>query len=115
VKIHYGKAAVRCYRVAARGALFAVELALDVGGDRLRSAWTDGDNTAVVAALRDATGRAPNRVPVRPDDLAGLAPPAASPGPPPAPDVSGPAPMPRVSGLGPRHPAWPSALGGEPS
>ena len=31
---------------------------------------------AVVAALRDATGRELNRVPVRPDDLIGLAPPA---------------------------------------
>ncbi|HLA24572.1 MAG TPA: xanthine dehydrogenase subunit D [bacterium] len=31
---------------------------------------------AVVAALRDATGRGLNRVPVRPDDLIGLAPPA---------------------------------------
>ena len=31
---------------------------------------------AVVAALRDATGRELNRVPVRPDDLIGLTPPA---------------------------------------
>jgi len=35
---------------------------------------------AIVAALRDATGRELNRVPVRPDDLIGLAPPAASAG-----------------------------------
>jgi xanthine dehydrogenase D subunit len=44
---------------------------------------------AIVAALRDATGRELNRVPVRPDDLIGLAPPAASAGPPPSPDVAG--------------------------
>jgi CO/xanthine dehydrogenase Mo-binding subunit len=45
---------------------------------------------AIVAALRNATGRELNRVPVKPDDLIGLAPPAASAGPPPSPDVSGP-------------------------
>jgi len=42
---------------------------------------------AILAALRDATGRELNRAPVRPDDLIGLAPPVASSGPPPAPDV----------------------------
>ncbi|MGQ0570670.1 MAG: xanthine dehydrogenase subunit D [Armatimonadota bacterium] len=55
---------------------------------------------AIVAALRDATGRALNRVPVRPDDLIGLTPPAASAGPPPAPDVPGPRPVPYYHGLG---------------
>ncbi len=55
---------------------------------------------AIVAALRNATGRELNRVPVRPDDLAGLAPAVASPGPPPSPDVSGPEPIPKIRGLG---------------
>ncbi|MDR7543157.1 MAG: xanthine dehydrogenase subunit D [Armatimonadota bacterium] len=55
---------------------------------------------AIVAALRDATGRALNRVPVRPDDLLGLSPPAHSAGPPPAPDVPGPEPVPHYFGLG---------------
>ncbi len=54
---------------------------------------------AIVAALRDATGRELNRVPVRPDDLIGLAPPATSAGPPPAPDVPGPRPVPHYHGL----------------
>lgn len=49
---------------------------------------------AIVAALRDATGRALNRVPVRPDDLIGLAPPVQSEGPPPSPDVPGPRAVP---------------------
>jgi xanthine dehydrogenase D subunit len=55
---------------------------------------------AIVAALRDATGRALNRVPVRPDDLAGLTPPASSAGPPPSPVVPGPRPIPHYLGLG---------------
>ncbi len=55
---------------------------------------------AVVAALRDATGRELNRVPVRPDDLVGLSGPVASPGPPPSPDVPGPEPIPHTAGLG---------------
>ena len=45
---------------------------------------------AVAAALRAATGRELNRIPVRPDDLIGLAEPAASHGPPPVPEVPGP-------------------------
>ena len=49
---------------------------------------------AIVAALRDATGRVLNRVPVRPDDLVGLGAPASSAGPPPSPDVPGPRPVP---------------------
>ncbi len=44
---------------------------------------------AVVAALRDATGRELNRAPVSPDELVGLAGPAATAGPPPVPDVPG--------------------------
>jgi hypothetical protein len=55
---------------------------------------------AVVAALRDATGRELNRVPVRPDDLVGLAGPVQSSGPPPSPDVPGPDPIPHTAGLG---------------
>lgn len=55
---------------------------------------------AIVAALRNATGRELNRVPVRADDLAGLAPPVSSPGPPPSPDVSGPEAIPKIHGLG---------------
>ncbi|HYM68957.1 MAG TPA: xanthine dehydrogenase subunit D [bacterium] len=54
---------------------------------------------AVVAALRHATGRALNRAPVRPEDLAGLASPAISSGPPPVPDVPGPEPIPKAHGL----------------
>jgi len=55
---------------------------------------------AIVAALRDATGRPLNRVPVRPDDLLGLSPPVHSTGPPPAPVVPGPEPIPHYVGLG---------------
>jgi len=54
---------------------------------------------AIVAALRHATGRQLNRVPIRPDDLIGLAPPVATSGPPPAPEVPGPAPIPKYHGL----------------
>ena len=44
---------------------------------------------AIAAALRNATGRGLNRIPVRPDDLTGLAAPVSSAGPPPSPDVPG--------------------------
>ncbi|HEU4797685.1 MAG TPA: xanthine dehydrogenase subunit D, partial [bacterium] len=44
---------------------------------------------AIVAALRDATGRELNRAPIRPDDLVGLAPPRSSSGPPPSVRESG--------------------------
>ncbi len=44
---------------------------------------------AVVAALRDATGRELNRAPVTPDELVGLRGPALTTGPPPSPDVPG--------------------------
>ncbi len=53
---------------------------------------------AIAAAIRDATGRKLNRVPIRPDDLAGLRPPVRTSGPPPSPDVPGPAPMPHYFG-----------------
>jgi xanthine dehydrogenase D subunit len=49
---------------------------------------------AIAAALRDATGRELNRVPVTPDDLAGLRGPRTTPGPPPVPDVPGQEPVP---------------------
>jgi CO/xanthine dehydrogenase Mo-binding subunit len=49
---------------------------------------------AVVAALRDATGRELNRAPVTPDDLAGLRGPRRSGGPPPVPYVPGQWPVP---------------------
>ncbi|HET7554208.1 MAG TPA: molybdopterin cofactor-binding domain-containing protein [Gaiellaceae bacterium] len=55
---------------------------------------------AVVAALRAATGRVLNRVPVRPDDLVGLRPPAADDGPAPVPDVPGQQAIPEYLGLG---------------
>jgi CO/xanthine dehydrogenase Mo-binding subunit len=55
---------------------------------------------AVVAALRDATGRTLNRVPVRPDDLVGLRPPAATDGPAPVPHVPGQKAVPEYLGLG---------------
>jgi len=48
---------------------------------------------AIVAALRDATGRTLNRAPVTPDDLAGLAEPRAGGPPPPVPQVPGPRPV----------------------
>ncbi len=54
---------------------------------------------AIVAALRDATGRSLNRVPVRPEDLSGIAPPAASKGPPPSPKVPGPDAVPKYLGV----------------
>jgi xanthine dehydrogenase D subunit len=53
---------------------------------------------AIVAALRQATGRELNRVPVRPDDLIGLTGPVRSAGPPPSPDVPYPQPVPKALG-----------------
>ncbi len=54
---------------------------------------------AIVSALRNATGRDLNRVPIRPDDLVGLTPPVSSAGPPPSPDVPGPEAIPKYQGL----------------
>lgn len=54
---------------------------------------------AITSALRNATGRVLNRIPIRPDDLVGLAPPAASAGPPPVPEVPGPESIPYYLGL----------------
>jgi CO/xanthine dehydrogenase Mo-binding subunit len=56
--------------------------------------------SAIAAALRAASGRPLNRVPVRPDDLVGINPPAGSSGPPPIPDVPGQRPIPEYHGLG---------------
>ncbi|HEU4943377.1 MAG TPA: molybdopterin cofactor-binding domain-containing protein [Gaiellaceae bacterium] len=55
---------------------------------------------AIVSALRAATGRTLNRVPVAPDDLLGLRPPARTAGPPPVPDVAGQQAVPESVGLG---------------
>jgi xanthine dehydrogenase D subunit len=55
---------------------------------------------AIAAALRRATGREINRIPVKPDDLVGLNPPVQPKGlPPPSPDVPGPRPVPHYAGL----------------
>jgi xanthine dehydrogenase D subunit len=55
---------------------------------------------AVVAALRDATGRQLNRAPVSPDELVGLRGPLTTNGPPPIPDVPGQEPVPSYHGMG---------------
>ena len=54
---------------------------------------------AIVSALRAATGRELNRVPVRPDDLVGIRPPAATTGRAPIPDVPGQKAIPEYHGL----------------
>ncbi len=55
---------------------------------------------AVVAAIRDATGRDLRRAPVQPDDIVGLREPGPSPAWPPEPDVPGPRPVPEYFGEG---------------
>lgn len=55
---------------------------------------------AIVNALRAATGRDLDRIPVRPDDLAGLSRRAVRPAPPPSPGVPGPRPIPEYHGRG---------------
>jgi CO/xanthine dehydrogenase Mo-binding subunit len=55
---------------------------------------------AIVAALRDATGKPLNRVPVIPDDLVGLRHPATGGAPAPVPDVPGQLAIPEYHGLG---------------
>jgi CO/xanthine dehydrogenase Mo-binding subunit len=54
---------------------------------------------AIAAALRAATGRELRRIPVRPDELAGLSTPGATPPWPPVPEVPGPQPMPAYAGV----------------
>jgi CO/xanthine dehydrogenase Mo-binding subunit len=55
---------------------------------------------AVAGALRDATGRELNRIPVKPDDLVGLNAPVDGGPVPPSPDVPGPLPIPAYLGMG---------------
>ena len=55
---------------------------------------------AVVAALRAATGRSLNRVPVAPDELVGLRGPASTTGPAPVPRVPTQQPIPEYLGIG---------------
>jgi xanthine dehydrogenase D subunit len=55
---------------------------------------------AIAAALRDATHREVNRIPVKPDDLIGLSSPAGRGPEPAAPDVQGPTALPYVFGPG---------------
>jgi xanthine dehydrogenase D subunit len=65
---------------------------------------------AIAAALRAATGRELNRIPIKPDDLVGLNGAVRPKGPPPpAPDVPGPKPVPHYAGLG----AGQQEIGGE--
>ena len=54
---------------------------------------------AVASALRQATGRPLNRLPIRPDDLIGLREPARRPSPAPVPTVPGQQPVPEYAGL----------------
>ena len=56
---------------------------------------------AIVAAIRDATGRELNRAPVQPDDIVGLRPSAVSEAWPPVPDVPGQRSVPEYHGVGP--------------
>jgi hypothetical protein len=64
---------------------------------------------AIAAAIRQATGREVNRIPVKPDDLVGLSGPVLTSGWPMTPDVPGPRPVPEYVGLG----AGQQELGGE--
>lgn len=61
---------------------------------------TVASTPAIVAALRAATGRELNRVPVTPDDLIGLRPPAVTAGRAPIPAVPGQQAIPEYLGLG---------------
>jgi xanthine dehydrogenase D subunit len=54
---------------------------------------------AIVAAIREATGRELNRAPVLPDDIVGIRPPASSDGWPRVPDVPGQKPVPEYFGV----------------
>jgi CO/xanthine dehydrogenase Mo-binding subunit len=55
---------------------------------------------AVAGAVRDATGRELNRIPIKPDDIVGINPPVEGGPPPPSPEVPGPLPIPAYLGLG---------------
>jgi CO/xanthine dehydrogenase Mo-binding subunit len=54
---------------------------------------------AIASALRAATGRELNRLPIRPEDVIGLREPARRPTPPPVPHVPGQLPVPEYAGL----------------
>jgi urate oxidase len=47
--IHYGKAEVSLYRTVTRGGLLAARVTVDVHGNNFLPAYTEGDNTNVVA------------------------------------------------------------------
>jgi len=49
MSIHYGKAAVTVYRTDGQSTLFAAEVRIDVNGDNFMPAYTEGDNSMVVA------------------------------------------------------------------
>jgi urate oxidase len=49
VRIHYGKAAIPVYRTDGVRTLFAAEVDVDVYGERFAPAYTEGDNSMVVA------------------------------------------------------------------
>ncbi len=48
-EIHYGKSGVPVYRVGRDGAVFAARVSVDVLGDNFLPAYTEGDNSNVVA------------------------------------------------------------------
>jgi len=75
------------------------ELGVPYGAKGVGEGATIVTTAAVVAAIRDATGRELNRAPVRPDDIVGIRGPATSAGWAPSPEVPGPEPMPRYFGL----------------
>jgi urate oxidase / 2-oxo-4-hydroxy-4-carboxy-5-ureidoimidazoline decarboxylase len=47
--IHYGKEEISFYRTLAQGGLLAARVTVDVHGDNFLPAYTEGDNTSVVA------------------------------------------------------------------
>ena len=49
MSIHYGKAEIGVYRTDGVSSLFAAEVTLDVFGDNFMPAYTEGDNSLVVA------------------------------------------------------------------
>ena len=49
MSIHYGKAEIGVYRTDGVSSLFAAEVTLDVFGENFMPAYTEGDNSLVVA------------------------------------------------------------------
>jgi CO/xanthine dehydrogenase Mo-binding subunit len=76
------------------------ELGAPYGVKGIGELSTVATTPAIVAALRNATGRTLNRVPVTPDDLVGIRPPAPTGGRAPVPDVPGQQAVPEYLGLG---------------